>query len=205
MSTARIIRADVIDITHDSPTDRDLLLVDTNVWIWLTYPPATLLQKSQSQQANDYPRYVNAAVSANATLAHTGLAFTEVASVIERLEHQAYAKTHTNVSKKDFRHMPLERRRVARLIIASWRQMGQFSAPLDVPMAQSDIRSAIARVLTWSIDGNDALFLLAATREGIRDIVSDDSDFAAIPGIRLFTANPAVIATASAQGRLIRR
>lgn len=42
MAVNYIVQADVIDITVDSPQKGDIFLVDTNVWYWLTYPPASL-------------------------------------------------------------------------------------------------------------------------------------------------------------------
>ncbi len=42
MAVNYTVRADVVDIKVDSPQQGDIFFVDTNVWYWLTYPPASL-------------------------------------------------------------------------------------------------------------------------------------------------------------------
>lgn len=197
------IQADVVDIRSDVPSPGDLFLVDSNIWIWLTYPPATIM--AQPYQAIDYPEFISRAGSVGATLAHVGTAFAEIAFRIENIEFEAYKALHPNVHKKAFRRRTGARRRVTRSIRASWEQMNQFSAPLDVSVSAVDMSSVVNMVLTLPLDGYDALFLHAAAREGIRDIISDDGDFAAVADIRLFTANRSVISAATAQGRLSTR
>jgi hypothetical protein len=63
------------------------------------------------------------------------------------------------------------------------------------------------RVLTQlraqPLDSYDGLLLQAMSNHSVRYIVSDDGDFAYVPGIRLFTGNTPIISSASAQGKLL--
>ena len=43
------------------------------------------------------------------------------------------------------------------------------------------------------------------SREGMIQVITDDGDFATVPGIQVFTANRNVIQTAQTQGRLLNR
>lgn len=61
MIAPSFIEADVIDITMDTPISTDLFLVDTNVWVWLTYPPATLPGFAETYQVDAYPDYIDRA------------------------------------------------------------------------------------------------------------------------------------------------
>jgi hypothetical protein len=40
---------------------------------------------------------------------------------------------------------------------------------------------------------------------GIEQVITDDSDYATVPGIRVFTANSNVIKAARNQGKLLKR
>jgi hypothetical protein len=55
------------------------------------------------------------------------------------------------------------------------------------------------------MDGYDLFILEAMRRHGMVQVSTDDGDFAAIPGIQVFTANCNVIQAARTQGRLIPR
>ena len=42
MAANIVIRADVVDISKDTPRNNENFLVDTNVWYWMTYSKASL-------------------------------------------------------------------------------------------------------------------------------------------------------------------
>lgn len=54
-------------------------------------------------------------------------------------------------------------------------------------------------------DGYDLFILESMRSHGVVQVITDDGDFATVPGIQVFTANRNVIQAARAQGRLITR
>jgi predicted nucleic acid-binding protein len=154
---------------------------------------------------DSYPPYIQKARSAGSVLASTTLIFAEVASLAERVAHEAYERTHHGVSKKAFRHLTVERQQVQKIIEAAWDQMNQFSASMETSVDSARIVSAIGVLDTRPVDFIDALTLEIAAPEGITNFITDDSDFAGVADIRVFTANPDVLAAAAAQGCLITR
>lgn len=133
------------------------------------------------------------------------MAFAELASVIERIACRTYCKTHNKVNLKSFRHLPDERVLVVQSVEAAWAQMNQFSAPATLTVDAAAAQDALDRILTLPLDGYDAILLTAAAREGVTQILTDDADFAHVPGIELFTANRRILDAAHEQNKVVTR
>jgi hypothetical protein len=87
MTVNYIVRTDVIDIRSDSPRQDDLFLVDSNVWYWTAYTRADLSDaRPKTYQINDYPTYINRALSAKSRLFRCGLSLAELAQRQKFLE-----------------------------------------------------------------------------------------------------------------------
>lgn len=199
--------ASVVDIRSDQPVQADLFLVDTNVWYWLVYNRAILSPRPpQPYQLQAYRAYVAHALQAEATLVRSPLSFAEMASVAERTERDVYNYANqSRLSSKAFRKLDAERRHVVAEIELAWTQTEQLSQYLDVAVNQDSVREARALIAQHPLDGYDAMLLTLGIREGLLQVLTDDSDFASVPGITVFTANPAVIQEAGDSGRLIVR
>lgn len=101
------VQADVIDIMTDSPQKGDIFLVDTNVWYWLTYPPASL---SLTTYQSIYSNYITDTFTAGATLCCSGLSLAELAHIIEREEKKLSSYSFSRINNKEYRHnYPSER------------------------------------------------------------------------------------------------
>jgi predicted nucleic acid-binding protein len=80
-----------------------------------------------------------------------------------------------------------------------------MSKSLDLTVNADLTDKALQRMATESLDGYDLFLLEAMSEAGIQNIITDDGDYATVPGIQLFTANKNVIKTARHQGKLVRR
>jgi hypothetical protein len=111
------VQADVIDIFSDHPQQSDIFLVDTNVWVFQTYPKAKNLSKIR-----EYGAYLKAARQKGSTLAYSGLTLAELAHVVERTEYEIYKKAYElELTIKEFRHnYPSERSKVVNLLQTAW-------------------------------------------------------------------------------------
>jgi PIN domain len=205
------VKAEVIDIVSDRPQRSDIFLVDTNVWIWQTYPNA-----KNSSKIREYGAYLKAVRQNGSTLAYSGLVLAELAHVIERTECEIYNKRNNftkenklEVKAKEFRHnYPSERSKVVKLLQTAWMQIQDFAVPLnELTIDESTTNAALARFQTQALDGYD-LFILEAIHKanpGQVKVITDDMDYATVPNIQLFTSNIQVIKLAKAQGKLLRR
>lgn len=197
------VQADVVDVTTDSPKAEDVFLVDTNVWYWMTYPNAT---SNVPSNLSDYPGYLNNALGANSKIHHSGLSLAELAHIIEKTEREIYTRTTGMVKTKEYRHnLQGERTRVTAEVQAVWGQVASMAHPLNVMIDPITTNAALTRCLSEKVDGYDLFILESMKNHGVVQIITDDGDFATVPGIQVFTANRNVILAANAQGKLITR
>ncbi|MGJ5673940.1 MAG: hypothetical protein ACR9NN_10075 [Nostochopsis sp.] len=210
MAVNYIVQADVIDITVDSPQTGDIFLVDTNVWYWLTYPPASL--SAQPYQISSYPNYIAGTVAVGATLCCSGLSLAELAHLIESEEYKLSAYgliTGQDYRKraKEYRHnYPPQRARVVSQVQAVWNQVESiYAVQIDLTLNKATVDAAVTRFSTQRLDGYDLFILESMKQESLTKIITDDGDYVTVPGIQMFTANPKVIRAASRQGKLLSR
>lgn len=204
-----VVRAEVIDLRSDLPKPADVFVVDTNVWYWLTYPPAT--QSAQPYQSQRYPNYLKRAKGIGAHLRYCGTVYAELAHLIETAEYRSFCARHgyqpnAQIKSKDFRHNYLkERSDVQDEVGIAW---GQVTSMADVAAIHLDA-ATIATTATLfeqvNLDGYDLIAVEAMRENGIKHIITDDKDFLTVPGIVVLTANNNAIQAAEAAGQLITR
>lgn len=203
------IQADVIDIRNDIPQQNDIFLVDTNVWYWQTYTNATVAAKpSRLTQINKYLIYLSQTLFTGATLTYSGLSFAELASVIERSEYEIYKKSYGYLELKEYRHnLIAERANVVSEVQLAWSQVKTLGVPVDLTVNDTTIDAALTRFQTQTLDGYDLLILESSIRAdpGQIKVLTDDGDYATVPGIQVFTCNNSVINAAVQQGKLLQR
>ena len=79
------------------------------------------------------------------------------------------------------------------------------SKHLDLSVDESLVDSAVCRFKANPLDGYDLYILEAISRASILQVITDDSDFATVPDIQVFTCNNTVLEAAREQGKLLRR
>ncbi|MFM7426512.1 MAG: PIN domain-containing protein [Elainella sp.] len=202
MTISYRVRAEVIDISADSPKPTDRFLVDTNVWYWLTYPPAS--SSAHPYQIKHYPKYIESAVVATSELYCSGLTFAELAHLIEKAEQAIFSRT---IKSKEYRHnYPAQRAKVVSEVQAAWSAIcpsyaSQIGCSIDGPT----VDAAIKRFQTQALDGYDLFILQSMQQHALTQIITDDGDYVTVPDIRVFTANRTAIKAAQTQGKLIAR
>lgn len=205
---ALTVRARIVDIRADTPKGTDVFLVDTNAWYWLFYSRASLAPDApQAYQLADYPAFLKTAIGAQSALHCYGLTFAELAHNIEKAEREIYAsQAGKHIYTKPFRHdYPNQRRKLVPLISDTWADVLSVSAMLDLDMDSSFMQSALNLFPSVALDGYDLFMAEAALKAGVTQIVTDDGDYATVPGLTIFTANPKVIQAATTAGKLLTR
>lgn len=201
------VQAEVVDISADTPKTEDAFLVDTNVWYWLTYSRASQSARPPAYyQTSNYPNYTNAALGAGARIFQSGLSLAELTHLIEKAEREIYEATNGQIGTKEYRHnLPAERAQVFAEVQAACGLVTTLAEPLTVTIDSPTATSALNRLQTEKVDGYDLFILESMRSHGVVQVITDDGDFATVPGIQVFTANRNVIQAACAQGRLITR
>lgn len=206
VSSSLKVEAEVVDITSDTPRASDILLVDTNVWFWLAYSNASSTSTSASKIAA-YSSYVTKVISSGGTLASCGLLLSELAHLIENTERDIFNRTSSRkkVGKKEFRtSYSAERAKVVREVRSVWGQVSSLAVLLEMNVTEDLTQEALDVFSRSYLDGYDLFVaqVLVSPKEGVSGIFTDDSDYACIPNISLFTANQRVIQAAASQGKL---
>jgi predicted nucleic acid-binding protein len=208
------VQAAVIDIRTDRPRQGDLFLIDTNAWIWQTYPNALAVPNQPAQVArvgqkiSEYSSYIQAARNVGSTLAYSGLILAELAHVIEKSEFEIYRRDTgpRDLKLKEYRHnLASERSHVVSLVELSWAQVESIASLIKSIINESLTQAALRRFQAAALDGYDLLIIEAAEHEGVTQFVTDDMDYAVVAGIQMFTTNQDVINAAQAQGKLLVR
>ena len=205
------VKATVVDLRLDTPKAGDRFYVDTNAWFWTVYSKLRLLPPSSNKKEKpDYPAYLKKVLNMGGQLHWCGLSLAELAHLIESTEFEIYRNTHpTSVISlaKEYRHnLTGERANVVSEIKLAWSQietMGSCIAVAEINTASTT--AALQNFEQLPVDGYDLFSINAFKAAGITQVISDDGDFCAVPGITLFTANPTVISASHAQNRFRRR
>lgn len=203
-----VVRAQIVDIRADTPKDTDRFLVDTNAWYWLFYPRAAQTPSApQSYQITDYPAYLKNALVNRAALHCYALTFSELAHNIEKAEREIYeSQAGKKIRPKEFRHDYInQRRKITALITDAWADVMSTSTLLDMKLDTAFMQSAQSLFPSVSLDGYDLFMAETALKTGATQIITDDGDYATVPGLTVFTANPRVIQEANKAGKLITR
>jgi predicted nucleic acid-binding protein len=209
MSTSYSIEAEIIDIRQDIPQSGDVFFVDTNIWYWLTYSRANSPSLSQGSrpkpyQVKHYPKYLQDAIVAGATLYYCGLSLSELAHRIEATECEISQGVQFSI-KRFRRECSTERTQVVTEISSAWNQVANLATILDLSIDASVTNAALSRLKTQLIDGYDLFLLEAMKKHSVTKVITDDGDYATVPGIQVFTANQPSIDKATRERKLITR
>lgn len=204
------IQAEVIDIRRDTPRRTDQFLVDTCVWLWMTYSRTSLGPEPPFKyKIQAYPAYISKAKGVGAALFRCGLTLPELAHQIEENERKIFQSTRpppAELKPKEYRHnYPSERADVVEEIQSAWAQVKSLADPLDLTVDDVMTDAALTRIGSDMLDGYDLFMVEQMLASGMVKVITDDGDYASVAGLRVFTANQNVINAARSQGKLIVR
>lgn len=194
------VLAQVVDITTDSPNDKDRFFVDTNAWLWTTYSHAGL-------SPNPPLQHQVRIVGAKAKLLGCGLSLAELAHQIEKAEREIYNRANNlQLSTKEYRHnLPAERNKVVKEIQSSWAQVTMIATDIEVLINSTSSDSALTSFASYTLDGYDLFVLEAMRKAGVNQIITDDGDYATVLDMQVFTCNRNVLSLARQQGMMLIR
>lgn len=203
------VQANIVDIRSDMPRVGDAYWVDSNIWYWITYTNASRADEPpQLYQTGFYPPYIQKARAVKAQLYRCELSFAELAHRIESTELEIFAKMNglDKEKRKEFRHnYPEDRGKVTSEISIAWGQVKSMAVPLRTTIDEVTVDAALTRCCTQCLDGYDSLVVENLVKGSCVNVISDDGDFATVPGLTVFTANRNVIECATRAGKIVVR
>jgi len=200
------VAASVVDLRARAPVAADRFLVDTNVWLDLAYPAlANTTDKNILARISAHSAFVKACREASAQLFWCGLAFAEIAHVIEKTERALYcAMRGEDIKLKNFRHQKNSRLKTLGLVNLTWETIASLGVGIDTQAVAADQVGEIrADFANCQIDGYDLLLVRSMRTAKLSSIVTDDSDYLTVPGITVLTANEFALREAARAGRMI--
>jgi predicted nucleic acid-binding protein len=203
----KTVAATVRDIRQVEPSPEDEFLVDTNAWYWVTYSRASTLAVDQQAkyQKQHYSGFIKKALERGAILHRCELSLAELCHTIEDCERRIFAEYVgcREVPAKEHRHCEDEERdEVVSEIESAWGQVVQMSQCLELAANSATSADVLKDLRRCRVDGYDLFILQAMKKGGITRIVTDDSDFATVAELEVFTCNRGLIDLAGQQGRL---
>jgi predicted nucleic acid-binding protein len=201
------VAANIWDIRSTDPDPEAEFLVDTNAWYFTTYTRASILAVDQPKkyQTQQYSRFIKKALEAGSILHRCDLSLAELSHIIEECERRIFVEyvAERDVPTKEYRHCEdEERKQVVSEIESAWGQITEMSRCLGLAVQDPTTADALNDLKSYPIDGYDVLLLQAMKHGKVTSIITDDSDFATVPGLEVFTCNPALIQLAGSQGHL---
>ena len=165
--------------------------LDTNILYWYFYPRANFNNTKEKEEI--YYNFVDTLISDGNPICITSMNLTELINIIEKNEYDLYCKTHPNVSKKEFRNIESERKRVKNIIKASVSSVYSNCKIYSVNITVDKVNEFVEKFNGNTTDIFDYISVEELKKMGNSYFVSDDQDLASIDGITLFTANKKVL------------
>jgi predicted nucleic acid-binding protein len=203
----KTVSATVCDIRATDPKAEDEFLIDTNAWYWTTYTRASILSVDgpTKHQRHHYSRFIKKALDKGSILHRCDLTLAELSHTIEDCERRIFSEfvVQREVPLKEYRHgEDEEREQVASEIESAWGQITLMSQCIELTLQAPLTEQVLSDLKRCRMDGYDLFFLQAMKKGKVTRIVTDDSDFATVPEVELYTCNPGLIKLAESQGRL---
>ncbi len=83
--------------------------------------------------------------------------------------------------------------------------MKTIAADIEALINETSTDSALTNFKSYSLDGYDLFILEAMKSSGVKQIITDDGDYATVDGLQVYTCNKNVLNLAQRQGKLVVR
>jgi predicted nucleic acid-binding protein len=177
----------IIDASKHAFSDKDRILVDANVWLYLFAP-----NPPGSAAVRSYSAVFTSMQKNRANLYLDVLVLSEFVNRYARLEHQIQKNAGAAVSHdfKTFRDSP-DFVPIAQAIQASVMKIGKYAQLLDHPLTACDLPAVLAEFASGRRDINDELLAQCCKKHGLV-LLTNDADLGHV-GITILTTNPQLL------------
>jgi predicted nucleic acid-binding protein len=178
--------------TYVSINNKQEFCLDTNVLYWYTYPRYNLDESSgRLKEVQYYYDFVDQLVAAGNPLITTRYNISELINIIEKHEYNIFCKSDSSIpyTKKDFRRNLEKRRALQKILKTTLNNVAATCQVIDFSFTEETLAACVDTLDNHRCDVFDFMILDHYKKTNHLNIISDDSDFASVSGITLFTAN----------------
>jgi len=166
-------------------------VVDTNVLYWMFYGNCTY---SNEKRQKMYPNALIDLKLKNNSLYTPATCLFELFSIIEKNEYRVYCAQQGLSEKyfklKDYRNLPEERERVAKVIDITYKNIKSFLKIIEQTITKEQLTNMAEQFGAHVLDVYDRALVDFCVANGIQNIVTDDQDYrSANKQLNIFTAN----------------
>lgn len=174
------------------------ILVDTNVLLCMFYGNVAYVQEHSSGYIKDYQSVLKyfSANNSYIKLFATAININEALHVIEKTECKIYNDTfvNANLSLKDFRENPANRKRLQDMFKVFWKQVSRVMNIVDINFTKSFVHNYILLYDEQRYDCLDYSIVDYCKSNNKNFILTNDYDFYGYNhGITVLTANPRML------------
>lgn len=200
------VKAEIHDLSSIENYNGEPFLVDTNIWLWITYSKIMPTKPELRDKVIQYTDKIMEMQREGALLVYSALTFSEVATNIEKQELAEHissrnpdlnfreSKSKVFSKKKLFRNDINIRNRVADEISASISQIVDLAdKQADDNLTKLTIEQFVKDIRETTLDGTDVLLKHIGVHDDIVNVVTDDKDYGSVDGLRVFTLNKELI------------
>ncbi|MDR2713590.1 MAG: type II toxin-antitoxin system VapC family toxin [Clostridiales bacterium] len=172
---------------QDIPESGDIF-IDTNVLVYLHGRPLPPEAKKYNKQVA-YSAAIGSLLRNKRTLVTTWLGVMEVLHVHERHMFEEYKSLSTqhSLSRKDYRRNLEERARVQAELKRILREIKAYYLIIPTDPAETPIDQFVNTYTNHTYDPNDFIMIESATNCGVKDAITDDSDFHSDTRLTVYT------------------
>lgn len=158
--------------------------VDTQIIYWVFYADDNMPEDKKPWQTEKYSRYIEHLLSNGNKIVIFGGVLLELFKIIEINEHKLYldlnGKTSDEVSLKDFREIPYERKRLKKILNLVYKQITQISTFVFDAINEHITSTYISEFEHHNSDFVDFALVKFCEEKHISHILTDDKDFKTI-------------------------
>jgi len=170
------------------------IALDTNVLLWFFYDNIVYTTGYQRQY---YPPFIEALIENGSVLYTSVYNIFEFFNVVEETEYRIYLSSNgmneKDCSKKKYRKLEVEREKLKIKLKLLYAQIHSIVRILEYSINDGDISLYVEYYDNHRYDTFDYCLVKSCLKEGIRSIVTDDSDFYngayELENINIVTAN----------------
>ena len=180
-----------LDVFKQIDSD-EIFAVDTNVLFWMH---SSFDVNARAYQSRYYPQFISDLISNENKLVTTIYNCMELIHLIEKRKLELYNTNNSNCMRlKQFRNCQEERANIKEECDVIFEQIKNLYDIKSFSVEVKHLEKFINQFENHTCDNFDYNTLTFYSNEDIKNIITDDQDFASFPGINIYTDNRNILA-----------
>ena len=188
----------IVDINSFTPINNNTpFFLDTNALFWYCYPRVGLGKINHETQYKPYQDFIGQLISNENPLFTSIYNVGEMLGVIEGNEFRLFKENPNNEPEgyniKDFRAVSSQRSIVKNNLNTALINVENICEIIEFPLEKRNLKAFIDELGYHRLDFFDYITFKHCILDEKINIITDDSDFAYAPGIKVYTSNEKIL------------